>query len=194
MARRTQITKRGLELLASSSKATGQHWWIGWYSLAYVPQEMKNDSGEVITSSSTKLTTGGDMIYNIFQGDMKGDGYAYSDTNSKFGMVNYDSNVKKNYRYVLDSSGRNNLVTWVDGDSGLKGAYVYRGVQISSDSGTVEKTSSNIPVPAPLFYTGASPAERGYSSTGMSAFLKAGKTDDVSNFFPTDTVGTVTVP
>ena len=59
--------------MASSSKATGQHWWLGWYALAYVPDELQEEEGEKLKPTMTKLTEDGDIIYNIFQGDMNGD-------------------------------------------------------------------------------------------------------------------------
>ena len=96
MAAKTQITSRGLELMASSSKATGQHWWLGWYALAYVPDELQEEEGEKLKPTMTKLTEEGDIIYNIFQGDMNGDGYQTTKASSRFKSVNYDSNIKKN--------------------------------------------------------------------------------------------------
>lgn len=151
MAAKTQITHKGLELLASSSKATGQHWWIGWYALAFVPDELQDESGEKLGPNMTKLTEEGDIIYNIFQGDMNGDGYQTTKASDKFKAVNYDSNIKKNYRYVLDEDGRNNLVTFVDGKNGLKGACVYPGVKVneSRDDNSIDYAKSKIPLPAP---------------------------------------------
>ena len=43
MAKRTVITKQGLQLLASNSQATGQYWWIGYYAPAYIPNTWKGD-------------------------------------------------------------------------------------------------------------------------------------------------------
>ena len=187
MAAKTQITNRGLELMASSSKATGQHWWLGWYALAYVPDELQEEDGEKLRPAMTKLTTDGDIIYNIFQGDMNGDGYQTTKASSKFKSVNYDSNIKKNYRYVLDESGRNNLVTFVDGKHGLKGACVYQGVQVmpSRDDNEINHEKSTIPLPAPLLYTGVKAAGEGWSSNGMNIFLGSG-TDSIKNFYPID--------
>lgn len=189
MAAKTQITNKGLELMASSSKATGQHWWLGWYALAYVPDEMQEEKGEKLGPSMTKLTTDGDIIYNIFQGDMNGDGYQTTKASSKFKSVNYDSNIKKNYRYVLDESGRNNLVTFVDGKNGLKGAYIYKGVQItpSRDDSEIGHESSLIPLPAPLLYTGVKAVGEGWTETGMSIFLGSGN-DSIDKFYPVDEV------
>ena len=195
MAAKTQITSRGLELMASSSKATGQHWWLGWYALAYVPDELQDDEGEKLTPAMTKLTEDGDIIYNIFQGDMNGDGYQTTKASSRFKSVNYDSNIKKNYRYVLDETGRNNLVTFVDGKHGLKGACVYKGVQVvpSRDDNEISHKNSEIPLPAPLLYTGVKAAGEGWSENGMNIFLGSGN-DNIENFYPIDNVGNKVVP
>lgn len=195
MAAKTQITNKGLELLASSSKATGQHWWIGWYALAFVPDEMQEEDKEKLGPNMTKLTENGDIIYNIFQGDMNGDGYQTTKASSKFKSVNYDSNIKKNYRYVLDDKGRNNLVTWVDGKKGLKGACIYTGVSVSASQDEAEfKTDySKIPIPAPLLYTGVKAAGEGWSVNGMDIFLGSGN-DDITKFYPVDTVDGMIVP
>lgn len=195
MAAKTQITNKGLELMASSSKATGQHWWIGWYALAFVPDELQENEDEQLKPGMTKLTKDGDIIYNIFQGDMNGDGYQTTKASNKFKSVNYDSNIKKNYRYVLDEDGRNNLVTWVDGKYGLKGAYIYQGVKVnaSRDDDTIDYAKSLIPLPAPLLYTGVKAAGEGWSESGMDIFLGSGN-DRIENFYPVDEVGEDVVP
>lgn len=195
MAAKTQITNKGLELMASSSKATGQHWWLGWYALAYVPDELQEEEDEKLKPAMTKLTKDGDIIYNIFQGDMNGDGYQTTKASSRFKSVNYDSNIKKNYRYVLDESGRNNLVTFVDGKHGLKGACVYKGVQVvpSRDDNEISYENSEIPLPAPLLYTGVKAAGEGWSENGMNIFLGSGN-DSIDKFYPVETVGDMIVP
>ena len=189
MAAKTQITNKGLELMASSSKETGQHWWLGWYALAYVPDELQEEEGEKLSPAMTKLTKDGDIIYNIFQGDMNGDGYQTTKASSRFKSVNYDSNIKKNYRYVLDEEGRNNLVTFVDGKHGLKGACVYKGVQVlpSRDNNEIEHETSKIPLPAPLLYTGVLAAGEGWSTDSMEIFLGSGS-DSIDKFYPVDEV------
>ena len=189
MAAKTQITNKGLELMASSSKATGQHWWLGWYALAYVPDELQEEEGEKLSPAMTKLTKDGDVIYNIFQGDMNGDGYQTTKASSRFKSVNYDSNIKKNYRYVLDEDGRNNLVTFVDGKHGLKGAFVYKGVQVlpSIDNNEINHDTSKIPLPAPLLYTGVLAAGEGWSTDSMEIFLGSGN-DSIDKFYPVDKV------
>ena len=189
MAPKRQITNKGLELMASSSKATGQHWWLGWYAFAYVPDELQEEEGEKLSPAMTKLTKDGDIIYNIFQGDMNGDGYQTTKASSRFKSVNYDSNIKKNYRYVIDEDGRNNLVTFVDGKHGLKGACVYKGVQVlpSRDNNEIEHETSKIPLPAPLLYTGVLAAGEGWSTDSMEIFLGSGS-DSIDKFYPVDEV------
>lgn len=189
MAAKTQITNKGLELMASSSKATGQHWWLGWYALAYVPDEMQEEKDEKLSPSMTKLTKDGDIIYNIFQGDMNGDGYQTTKASAKFKSVNYDSNIKKNYRYVLDDDGRNNLVTFVDGKHGLKGAYIYKGVQVipSRDDNEIGHENSTIPLPAPLLYTGVKAAGEGWNDDSIAVFLGSGN-ESIEKFYPVEEV------
>lgn len=181
--------------MASSSKETGQHWWIGWYALAFVPDELQEEDEEKLDPGMTKLTENGDIIYNIFQGDMNGDGYQTTKASSKFKSVNYDSNIKKNYRYVLDGNGRNNLVTWVGDKNGLKGACVYKGVEVtaSQTENAFETSNSEIPLPAPLLYTGYKAAGEGWNTTGMGTFLGSGS-EGVENFYPVEKVGGLTVP
>ena len=190
MAKRTVITNKGLELLASSSEATGQYWWIGYYGLAYVPNFWKespiempdtvdcdNVNGtpditdetepDVVVASMTHLTKKGDMIYNIFQGDLVGTGYynCISDGSAGgdlFGLTMYNANIKKHYRYVLDKYGNNTLVTWVDDPTDTDGLMLGKNVYLGTDG----FVSSEIPIPAPLYYMG---------NTGNSS---------VDNFFP----------
>jgi hypothetical protein len=136
MAKSVKITNQGLSLLASSSQATGQYYWLGYYALAYVPNLWKSDSvvlppvdtcnnvngtptiestdTDKVTSAMTRLTKYGDVIYNVWQGDLNGTGYAggVSDGSAGgdlFGLTMYDKNIKKHYRYVLDSNGNNTL-------------------------------------------------------------------------------------
>ena len=177
MATRGIITNKGLQLLASSSQATGQYWWVGYYALAFVPNFWKEEEVELpeyiycdnvngepnvevddtdqITPNMTHLTKNGDMIYNIFQGNLNGTGFynCVSDGSPGgdfFGLAMYNKSIKKHYRYVLDKNGNNTLVTWVDDpddETGkLKGANIYLGTD-----GFVK---GELPIPAPLYYLG----------------------------------------
>lgn len=177
MAKNVKITNQGLSLLASSSQATGQYYWLGYYALAYVPNLWKSDSvvlppadtcnnvngtptiestdTDNISASMTRLTKYGDIIYNVWQGDLNGTGYAGGVSDGSpggdlFGLSMYDKNIKKHYRYVLDSNGNNTLVTWVNNttktDGSMSGKHVYKG--------TDAFTYSELPIPAPLYYLG----------------------------------------
>lgn len=177
MAKRVKITNQGLSLLASSSQATGQYYWLGYYALAYVPNLWKTESvvlppvdtcnnvngtptiestdTDNISSTMTRLTKYGDVIYNIWQGDLSGTGYAGGASDGSaggdlFGLTMYNKNIKKHYRYVLDSNGNNTLVGWVTDasktDGSMLGKHVYKG--------TDAFTYSEMPIPAPLYYLG----------------------------------------
>src|SRR5574343_122366 len=177
MAKQVKITNQGLSLLASSSQATGQYYWLGYYALAYVPNLWKGDTvvlppadtcnnvngtptiestdTDKVTATMTRLTKYGDVIYNVWQGDLNGTGYAggVSDGSAGgdlFGLTMYDKNIKKHYSYVLDSNGNNTLVAWIDDatktDGSMVGKHVYKG--------TDAFTYSELPIPAPLYYLG----------------------------------------
>lgn len=175
MAKRSIITSKGLELLANSSKTTGQYYWLGYYSLAYVPNYWKttntalpacSPSGttladivpEPISFNMTQLTERGDTIYNVFQGDLVGTGYNGKSDGSAggnlFGLSMYDRNIKKHFRYALDGNGNNTLLAWANDtstvstiESGLmKGAAKF--------SGTNGFVKSELAIPAPLYYLG----------------------------------------
>jgi len=180
MAKRITLTNQGISLLASSSEATGQYYWLGYYALAYVPNLWKSqtvdipengcgrvnddslgsisitsDDSDLVTPNMTRLTKYGDMIYNIWQGDLNGTGYLKNTSDGSaggdlFGLAMYNANIKKHYRYVLDENGNNTLVTWVEDssydDGTMLGKFVYKG--------TDGYNSSTLPIPAPLYYLG----------------------------------------
>lgn len=180
MAKRTTITNQGLSLLASSSEATGQYYWLGYYALAYVPNLWKSDTvslpvdncgndntgwvGSVsitetdtdnVTASMTKLTEYGDMIYNIWQGDLNGTGYTKcmsdgSAGGNLFSLGYYNTNIKKHYRYVLDENGNNTLVGWIEDPTSTEGLMLGKHVF----KGTDGFNSSTMPIPAPVYYLG----------------------------------------
>ena len=180
MAKRVQITNQGMALIASSSQATGQYYWLGYYAPAYVPSIWKatgnilfptGDCGMVnggngavaigptdtdnVSPTMSMLTKYGDMVYNVWQGDLTGTGYANGISDGSpgadlYGMTMYDKNVKKHYRYVMDSNGNNTLVAWIINtsatDGSLLGKHVYKG--------TDGYYQSTMPIPAPLYYLG----------------------------------------
>lgn len=176
MSKKTIITSKGLEILATSSKVSGQYYWLGYYALAYVPNAWKQPQSELpdcspdgfllgdlpnepLSYNMTNLTVDGDIIYNVFQGDLMGTGYYRGESDGSaggnlFGLSMYDQNIKKHYRYVLDDKGRNTLVAWEkDTDTPdavtlglMKGAAQYHGTD-----GFYE---TEMAIPAPLYYLG----------------------------------------
>ena len=179
MAKRVTLTNQGISLLASSSEATGQYYWLGYYALAYVPNLWKNDKVSIpddcgnvnsdsigaveitdtdtdqVTPTMTRLTKYGDMIYNIWQGDLNGTGYIGCNSDGSaggdlFALTLYNTNVKKHYRYVLDKNGNNTLVGWIEdpsySDGTMLGKHVFKG--------TDGYFSSTLPIPAPVYYLG----------------------------------------
>ena len=177
MAKKSIITNKGLELLATSSKVSGQYYWLGYYALAYVPNIWKTAQthlppcppsdihgvgdlpSDPLSYSMTKLTTHGDMIYNVFQGDLVGTGYARGSSDGSaggnlFGLSQYNQSIKKHYRYVLDKDGHNNLVAWENDTSTtnttqlglMKGASIYVGTDGFIDT--------KMAIPAPIYYLG----------------------------------------
>lgn len=151
-----KITEQGRAIIANAftgANSGGAKYWVGYYGLAYVD---RSDEAESIENVTTKLTQKGDYIYNIWQGDLTGTGFAIDDNSgakSLFGLTMYDKNICSNYRYVMDADGRNNLVAWRSG--GTNGAEdvkhresykIYRGYDVETGA------ASEMPLPAPLFY------------------------------------------
>jgi len=176
MAKRSIITNKGLQLLASSSEATGQYWWIGYYGLAYVPNLWKGDSLEFpddcnnviegdhvedvdqVNGNMTHLTENGDMIWNIFQGSLTGTGFynCISDGSvggDLFSNAMYPRSIRKHYKYILDKNGNNTLVTWVNDPEDEEGNLLGHNVYLGTDG----FVSSELPIPAPLYYLGIEP-------------------------------------
>lgn len=175
MAVRTLITNQGLQLLADSSYASGQYYWIGYYALAYVPDFWKptnastitfpaNNCGQVndgnpvtpndvdkITPTMTRLTNYGDMVWNIWQGDLTGGGYNEGGPAAElFNLAAYNTNVSKHYRYVLDENGNNLLVAWRKDPTSPEGKMIGAMVYYGTDG----FMKSELPIPAPLYYLG----------------------------------------
>lgn len=157
-----KLTELGRNLLAPLDDAAGApKYWIGYYALAYVPNR-ENDS-LADAARNNKLTSTGDVIYNIWQGDMV-NGYATENPDdtaaaSLFGLTLYDKSIRTNYRYVyVPGDGRtekphNTLVAWESVSDGhgentlvRKGAAVY--------NGATDESASELPIPAPLYYRG----------------------------------------
>lgn len=177
------LTEQGKEILTATNIDGVSQYWVGYFGLAYVPitntanpeldpSDANYDPGLKSLSTLIGPNEKGDYIYNIWQGDLTGTGYA-SEDNEFTKVTLYDSNLSSNFRYHYnESTGQNNLIAWVtDADtssavSGLTvesysrvGYKVYEGCGVSgrnsvSDTNTPEYTDSNIPVPAPLVYLG----------------------------------------
>ena len=163
------ITNNGLNLMNQTQADGATQFWIGYYGLAYVPDEKRfsiddtTPAADPISPDMNVLTLTGDNIYNIFQGSMTpvgfdtdiGDSAAYR----LFNECMYTANVAQKFRYVLDEDGNNQLVVFADSEvfdksqeAGLVEYQRYQGTHL--DSGTNEPTASELPVPAPLYYLG----------------------------------------
>ena len=154
-----RLTKYGAALLNGNLGDGESRYWIGYYGLAYVPDK-EHDSLDNAAQTG-ELTTTGDYIFNIWQGDML-NGYAQANpetsaSTSLFGLTMYDKSIRTNYRYVYhnavssEDTSYNQLVTWKsvpngNGENTLErvGAYIYKGVN--------GENNSEIPLPAPLYY------------------------------------------
>lgn len=163
-----KLTTFGKSILAPLEHAAGSpRFWIGYYALAYVPDRELDPISTA--AENNRLTSTGDIIYNIWQGDML-NGYAQNNPEdtaaaSLFGMTLYDKSIRTNYRYVYDPGiandpshpPRNQLVAWKSvsnghGENTLErtGAYIYCG-----KTGTAADSSdAGLPIPAPLYYEG----------------------------------------
>ena len=170
---RTVLTTKGMELLANTSSELGGNYWLGYFGLAYVPQEWK-DSFDPVYAGMTKLTEYGDHIYNVWQGDYTGSGFL-GDENQ------YSQNVKVHYRYKLDDNNINNLIVWernssfndsrpvADDNREFIGSAVYTGSQGLLNAGT--PIDSTIPIPAPLYYAGDVSGKAGNSADLINELL-----------------------
>ena len=96
-----KLTEFGRNLLAPLDNAAGApKYWIGYYALAYVPNREVDSLADA--AQRNKLTLTGDVIYNIWQGDMV-NGYATENPDdtaaaSLFGLTLYDKSIRTNYR------------------------------------------------------------------------------------------------
>ena len=158
------LTKNGRNILKENTMNGGEDYWLGYYGLAYVTSRASGDEPDITDDALIRRPyETGDYLYNIWQGDLLGDGYASA---GMTGLTLYDRNVMSNYRYSYDSvRGCNRLVTWTtDGaTAGSSGEYgvrrgfrVYDGVIPDPSSLGVDAPGDapGMPVPAPLFYLG----------------------------------------
>lgn len=160
---KTVITNNGLKIMNLTRADGSVQYWIGYYGLAYVPDENRDSEDEqaavdALSGGMNELTTTGDMIYNVFQGAMTpvgldtdiGESAAYK----LFNECMYAGSVNNRYRYVLDKeNGRNKLIvfrTKVDENDSTK----FGLEQYQTYTGATVTESSEMPIPAPLYYFG----------------------------------------
>ena len=155
---KTIITTNGLNIIGQNSGETATKYWIGYFGLAYVPDELRAEGeSDELKAGMTKLTIGGDNIYNLFQGSMKPEGFNTDIGDSAAGKLYneclYTSNVMSRFRYVMDKDEVNHLVvfrSYVDEDTNEDGIREY--CQFDGIDDSLEK--SGLPIPAPLYYLG----------------------------------------
>ena len=172
---KTVITNNGLNIMNQTRADGTVQYWIGYFGLAYVPDENRvsesdNAPSDPLSADMTELTKTGDMIYNLFQGAMTpvgldtdiGESAAYN----LFNECMYTGSVISKFRYVLDPvTNANKLIVLesvtedghpVEGDDipyGLQTYSEYFGVGGKTDE-NVDVTTSELPIPAPLYYRG----------------------------------------
>jgi len=154
---KTVITTNGLNIIGQNSGETTAKYWIGYFGLAYVPDELREEGQpEELKAGMTQLTVNGDNIYNLFQGSMKPEGLntdiGDSAANKLYNECMYTANVMSRYRYVMDENETNHLVvfkSYVDPVTGEEGVKEY-----CTFDGCVDQDSSELPIPAPLYYLG----------------------------------------
>lgn len=165
------LTDTGKKILTGTVGQPGieTQYWVGYFGLAYVPESASND----LSGYTTLVGPGesGDYIYNIWQGDLTGNGHTGSSSDFTR-LTQYDANLSTNFRYAYDEEkGCNRLITWTTAGSSVVGEAVkydsydrigyavYEGAYAQQDSSvtdtaTTSYTASGIPVPAPLLYLG----------------------------------------
>lgn len=159
---RTQvITNKGLVLLGDSPlSGANQTYWLGYFGFAYVPDEAKTGLDE-LTPTIPRLTTNGDMIYNIWQGSMTPNGnmtdVGGSNASDLYSQCQYTNNITANFRYSVDkATGKNTLTVYRRGDDGKLDQWgnAFEGVSVEADD-TIAQAHQSLPIPAPLFYKGS---------------------------------------
>ena len=92
-----KLTRKGRELLLQANTSAGSEInWIGYFGLAYVP-----DQSNFNPESSTLIDAGekGDYIYNIWQGDLLSEGHMID---SGRALTLYDRNISSNFKYIYN--------------------------------------------------------------------------------------------
>ena len=162
---RSVITSQGLEILNTLPSSQKQY-WIGYYGLAYIPEEnreLSKDIQTLVPKENGKPI--GDELFNIFQGSMADTvaGFDEGDVDSAAGKLYrqclYAENIESTFRYSLatDAEGNkfNTLVTYSQ-DSSAPAKYNFYKTYIGV-GGTVTQLNDEIddfglPIPAPLYY------------------------------------------
>jgi len=159
------ITNAGLGIL-NKSIAGGDtvQYWIGYYGLAYVPDEARELDSEM--TSLVPSNSAGDEIYNIFQGSMADTvaGFDEGDVDSAAGKLYrqclYAENIENTFRYSLvsdtDGNKMNSLVA-LEQSADNPSVYTpkFRYVNLTNNTPQTRDASvvqGPLPVPAPLFY------------------------------------------
>ena len=179
--RNSFVTPDGFKILTNSlTNNSSQQYWIGYYALAYVPEDsdarktgnFTEPTGREQYISQTTLVPykdgepDGDIIYNVFQGSMADTvaDFAEGDTDAGklYKQCLYAENIESTFRYVLqeDSNGNkfNTLVTYAQKDMDpqtYEEFYTYVGVG-GTAIGTNTGGKKGLPIPAPLYYNGNS--------------------------------------
>lgn len=170
------ITNNGLTLMNQTPADGLAQYWIGYYGLAYVPDEnrVSQDNSEPldpIRANMNELTrviderTGersGDDIYNVLQGAMTPAGVdtdiGESAAAKLYNECMYTGSVIGKYRYVLDENGNNKLLVFEsvnESGSPVEGSDAPYGLQVYQEYNGVSSTAgSALPIPAPLYYRG----------------------------------------
>ena len=185
------LTDTGKKILTGTVGQPGieTQYWVGYFGLAYVPESASDDLSGYTTLVGPEEN--GDYIYNIWQGDLTGNGHTGSSSDFTR-LTQYDANLSTNFRYAYDEAkGCNRLITWTTAGSSVVGEAVkydsydrigyavYEGASAQQDSSvtdtaTTTYTVSGIPVPAPLLYLGDNLT---YSSGSLSDMADSLGTD-----------------
>ncbi len=169
---RSVITLRGLDIL-NNSIAGGDttQYWIGYYGLAYIPEENRQDFSKSMVTLVPRVNGKpiGDELFNIFQGSMADTvaGFDEGDVDSAAGKLYkqclYAENIESSFRYALttDNNGNkiNTLVTYGQDASDPSQYALFRTYLGVGGEMTPSNAESNIqvdeyglPLPAPLYY------------------------------------------
>ena len=169
---RSVITLRGLDIL-NNSIAGGDttQYWIGYYGLAYIPEENRQDFSKSMVTLVPRVNGKpiGDELFNIFQGSMADTvaGFDEGDVDSAAGKLYkqclYAENIESSFRYALSTDNKGNkintLVTYGQDASDPSQYTLFRTYLGVGGEMTPSNAESNIqvdeyglPLPAPLYY------------------------------------------